>query len=355
MTGGRFHVASVALGVVLGAIASFVLLRPPWVERLITVGAAVPVADTSRPSAPATPAAPAAPPEVDDPPSMWDRRFGALKTHVGPEDNNVWVYTSRFAEAYGMPRRWIDDSLVGAEAVAFRSHDFGVRNCGWGGRQDLCPRCLRPVLDIYVPSDVPLPWVGPHRAEYHGLTRTSADIVGETWLFSDRLAARSGARSERRINLVSWIESGLVGMAYAGPALTFPGNRIPAGWRWSSWPIIAYDRDVLPGLTLLVIASAGPQIAREGGPVGYAFSLGSPAIAAHSARAYRTNSEEQLTEMFFHGLPAAHFVSVPEPFMRRAIDAHRNRGMNWRGLFERIIPQKGAVGDEATDPGGLSP
>ncbi len=336
MTAGRLHMASVALGVVLGAIATLAIVRPPWLTVIDAGGAGRPTVEAQRPATPATATAPAAPPEVDDPPSMWDRRFGALKTHVGPEDNNVWVFTRRFAEAYGMPRRWIDDSLSGAEAVAFRSHDFGVRNCGWGGRQDLCPRDLRPVLDIYVSSDVPLPWVGPHRAEYHGLTRTSADIVGETWIFEDDLAARAGSRRQRRINLVSRTEAGLVGMAYAGPAATFPPNKVPAGWRWSSWSIIAYDRDVLPGLTLLVIASAGPQIAREGGPVGYAFSLGSPAVAAHSARAYRTNSEDQLTAMYFHGLPAAHFVSVPEPFMRRAIDAHRNRGMNWRGLFEQM-------------------
>jgi hypothetical protein len=169
------------------------------------------------------------------------------------------------------------------------------------------------------------------------------------------LAARSGSRSERRINLVSRTEAGLAGMAYEGPAATFPANRVPAGWRWSSWSIIAYDRDVLPGLTLLVPDGARPQIAREGGAVGFAFSLGSPAIAAHSAHAYRTNSEDQLTEMFLHGLEAAHFVSVPEPFMRRAIDARRNRGMNWRGPFEQIIPQKGAVSDKATDPNGLVP
>jgi hypothetical protein len=340
MTAGRLHVASVALGVVLGAIAMLAIVRPPWLAGIDAERAGRPGAEATRPTPSATAAAPAAPPEVDDPPSMWDRRFGALKAHVGPEDNNVWVYTRRFAEAYGMPRRWIDDSLLGAEAVAFRSHDLGVRNCGWGGRQEICPRFVHPVLDIYIPSDVPLPWVGPHRAEYHALTRTSADIVGETWIFEDDLAARAGSRRQRRINLVSRTEAGLAGMAYEGPAATFPANRVPAGWRWSSWSIIAYDRDVLPGLTLLVLDGARPQIAREGGAVGFAFSLGSPAVAAHSARAYRENSEDQLTEMFFHGLPAAHFVSVPEPFMRRAIDAHRNRGMNWRGLFEQIIPQK---------------
>ena len=48
MTAGRVHAASVALGVVLGAVASFVLLRPPWHEHLGAARPAAPVADTSR-------------------------------------------------------------------------------------------------------------------------------------------------------------------------------------------------------------------------------------------------------------------------------------------------------------------
>jgi flagellar biosynthesis protein FlhB len=30
---------------------------------------------------------------------------------------HVWVYTSKFAKRFGMPKEWVDDELKGAEAL----------------------------------------------------------------------------------------------------------------------------------------------------------------------------------------------------------------------------------------------
>ena len=67
------------------------------------------------------------------------------------EDINMWVYTSEFAKRFGMPKEWIDDSLKGADAVAFRVETRTARDCNLFRDPSNCQiyrqciaRCLRP-------------------------------------------------------------------------------------------------------------------------------------------------------------------------------------------------------------------
>jgi lipopolysaccharide/colanic/teichoic acid biosynthesis glycosyltransferase len=39
---------------------------------------------------------------------------------IQTKDIHVWVYTSKFAKRFGMPKEWVDDELKGAEALAYR-------------------------------------------------------------------------------------------------------------------------------------------------------------------------------------------------------------------------------------------
>jgi hypothetical protein len=48
------------------------------------------------------------------------------------KDTHVWVYTSKFAKRFGMPKEWVDDELKGAEALAYRLDlDVYGTKCGY--------------------------------------------------------------------------------------------------------------------------------------------------------------------------------------------------------------------------------
>ena len=73
-------------------------------------------------------------------------------------DPHVWVYTSDFAKRYGMPDRWIDDSLKGVEAIAYKVVDETDRTCGYGGNAESCVPSQACLFDFYIPKSANLPW-----------------------------------------------------------------------------------------------------------------------------------------------------------------------------------------------------
>ncbi len=91
------------------------------------------------------------------------------------EDINVWVYTSEFAKRFGMPKQWIDDKLQGAYAVAFRVEYASGRMMFPHKGPDVSMPIERCILDVYVPSDAPIPWMD--------------DQVADSWLFTPTSAA----------------------------------------------------------------------------------------------------------------------------------------------------------------------
>ena len=81
------------------------------------------------------------------------------RPHAYYEDINVWVYTQDFADRFGMPQRWVDTELQGAEALAYRIELNLERSCGYFGDWDACREIVnRCYLDIYVRSDAAIPW-----------------------------------------------------------------------------------------------------------------------------------------------------------------------------------------------------
>lgn len=70
-------------------------------------------------------------------------------------DINIWVYTTEFAKRFGMPEEWIDDSLKGAQALAFRIEQSTVSRC-YTNRN--CGRLWHDRLDVYLAHDAKVPW-----------------------------------------------------------------------------------------------------------------------------------------------------------------------------------------------------
>ncbi len=73
-------------------------------------------------------------------------------------DPYLWVYNASFAQDFGMPERWIDNSLNGADALAFRTTE-SLPMCGWGGRRDACRVSSICILEMFFHHGRnPLPW-----------------------------------------------------------------------------------------------------------------------------------------------------------------------------------------------------
>ena len=85
-------------------------------------------------------------------------RAGAQRS-FHKHDPNVWVYSSEFAERFGMPKRWADDDLEGVLAVAFRIEwEYYRMNCGYFGEVQNCAPTPACILDLYIAEEVDLPW-----------------------------------------------------------------------------------------------------------------------------------------------------------------------------------------------------
>jgi hypothetical protein len=74
-------------------------------------------------------------------------------------DPYIWVYTRQFAERFGMPKEWIDEGLIGAEAAAWAQIPVEGMTCGWGGKKDACTHLPEPRLYLFFDSrKQSLPW-----------------------------------------------------------------------------------------------------------------------------------------------------------------------------------------------------
>ncbi|WP_297528359.1 hypothetical protein [Thiohalobacter sp.] len=89
--------------------------------------------------------------------------FFTAKGRTYDEDPWVWVYTRQFAERFGMPEAWIDDRLKGAYAVAYRVEHKDTRMILTHKGPDVGMRHEACYLDVYLPSDAPVPWISERR------------------------------------------------------------------------------------------------------------------------------------------------------------------------------------------------
>ena len=116
------------------------------------------------------------------------------------KDPNVWVYTSSFAERFGMPEKWIDDSLKGAEAVAFRIESSNTETCGYFGDEEQCRPNIYCIFDVYLKDEDgrKLPWESQKPSEWQDWDSSmgflSAQIEEDHWYWFDELNDRRYVR-----------------------------------------------------------------------------------------------------------------------------------------------------------------
>ena len=95
----------------------------------------------------------------------------------------IWAYTSEFADVYGMPKSWVDNTLVGVQAVAFREVKVQTGLCSARQGELSCSAghtaCQ---MDLYLDKEANTPWIYPGQLQGFHIEGTSsqAHLVPQT-------------------------------------------------------------------------------------------------------------------------------------------------------------------------------
>lgn len=262
-------------------------------------------------------------PRYYDPPVSWEQRFTFKgQSRPGPysKDPNVWVYTENFAKRFGMPKEWVDPSLRGIEAAAWRITPSGHRTCGWGGQENACKHEYACYLDVYVDERKhPLPWATDRMVDW------DEDFTSLRWL--------SSQNGERHRPLSTFVGQH---MRYGGvtrPPFVDPETKREAFYFGTVYPsktalgnskIYGYERSAYPGLTLLVMRPDRCVQLSKQSPLEWIYRLEVHDVFNISAKVHKR----------FH-----EFV-LPVDFDRRVIDVLKDYGGQQREFYKQVLELK---------------
>lgn len=233
-------------------------------------------------------------------------------------DPFTWAVSEKFADKFRMPRDWIDDSLKGALAVAWRVTPIGVVRCGYGKNPQSCWPALDCQLDMYFDSATPLPW-------------NYTDVVRDTMvrgLSSDYFLPRLSANSK-------WWRymDGTDLPGTKGPVM--PKNlldmRYLKGGSMSTGllQLWHFDREYEPGVILLSYGGACPGFPGTG-----------PGVVSY-------HTQEELTRTRGVKPNAVHTVILPEAFVKKIQVRHAAETKSvqdtTRRLYEEFLQRQKAT------------
>ncbi|VVH51376.1 hypothetical protein BPUTSESOX_255 [uncultured Gammaproteobacteria bacterium] len=164
-------------------------------------------------------------------------RKQAGKRGTYKKDIHVWVYTSAFAKRFGMPKKWVDDELKGAEALAYRLDlDVYGTKCGYFSNMENCRPATACVVDMYIDDKANLPW--NNKVRYASMYGRKSKSLLRSQYSNDKPAYlyRSTKRGqEYKLGLDS------TGIVY--------GKNDK--WKLGAYYILEYDRDIYKNLDYL--------------------------------------------------------------------------------------------------------
>ena len=236
------------------------------------------------------------------------------------KDTNVWVYTTAFARRFGMPTEWIDDTLKGAAAVAYRVEWESMQQCGFFSDPNNCRPIESCVLDVYL-SDADsgkLPWKNDYPQGF--ISFTSAHFLvpqdprdSSSW---DRKKGRTDLYRRRPgLDSLSWV---------SGP--TREGKIFSASSDGAH--MRAYDREQIPGLDFLQLSvdcnfptqkEKVRLFFQEKYPTetdyGYRYVGQALRASAEDEARFREVKQRWFNKKFAGNVP--HTVSFPDAYMKR--------------------------------------
>lgn len=230
------------------------------------------------------------------------------------QDVNIWVYTRQFAKRFGMPEQWIDDNLKGAQAIAYRNIWLPGADCNV--RIDKCNSSTMSFVDVYVDSDVPLPWLVP---------ANNKEFRNTCW----------GAVSSCFLKPPQGPDSEYMRRRYA-PALEGVGYwRISGGrnsWAVENKKILDFQRDLYPGIDFISLTLAGFEASFHQDGLTLMFFR-------RMDRHPKANDPQDFME--WRRQAVVHEIEVPAAFMqrvRRYYEAWMQMNRESKDAFPRFFP-----------------
>lgn len=236
------------------------------------------------------------------------------------KDEYLWVVTPEFAKAWCMPPEFVDATLKGAEAIAYKPMQEGSESCGFGGNREACSRRIAHGFEIYYKSSLQLPSVSKTKYNYrafymlpsskHLLSLTNPaipDAVQHAWE-----ADRPGSQARFR----GWALVGIKG--------------IKPIWPITSFGEIQYIEELLPGLNYLSMegsmgAFTNPRYEKLG--------LRQFVLRLDKPGDKRDDEEKDLRTDY------GHVIYLPEPFVNKIRQVDKQGDEAFRNLLRQAMPE----------------
>lgn len=239
------------------------------------------------------------------------------------KDNNIWVYSKKFAETFTMPQEGISNELKGIEAAAFRIEEMSYKLCGMGGKAEQCraknERCM---LDVYIDERVyPLPWRSEQHADWYEKYTSLNWLIGAnqadfqiTKQFTPNIVFRGIASLHPFADPQTTKEAVYFYMSI--------NDKYKYG---NALPMLAYKRSAVANLTLI------------------SFSGNCMTAESPTAMLYRLESRD---ELFSDTLKRFHEFILPEVFVRRMNNLLKeNSDANFR-YYRSLLPKQSSQNNQ---------
>ena len=223
------------------------------------------------------------------------------------KDPHVWVYSREFAERFGMPLAWVDEDLVGAQALAYRVElREAFMTCLIIDERMRCAPSRSCVMDMYLDDSLALPWNNPLRFDTSKYGRKS------------RLSLYSQERDDRPeyLDNLTWRGTDAkLGL----DALHVSGNTVVLNDHF----IREYNRDIYQGLDYLSVTMSCGLFGRNRD---IAFHIDDPAFYDSGRVNYAKSTLN-------------HAIALPNGFMQRIQDYDQavKEPTNWYQVWRQQL------------------
>lgn len=235
------------------------------------------------------------------------------------KDDYLWVVTPEFAKAWCMPPEFVDASLKGAEAIAYKPIQAGVTYCGFDGNKEDCRRRIAHSFEIYYKSSLKLPSISQNKYNYRAfyMLSTSKHLL---YQHDTQTPAEASAWEAERPGLQSHFPGwGLVGAKGPKPV-----------WSVAAYREIQYIEELLPGLNYLSLE----------GPMGFStHPRGEKSDAENFVLLLDKPGETRRdVEMDLH-TDYAHVIHLPKLFFSKIRQVDRQSDEASRNPLNQAMPQ----------------